>query len=144
MSQFETIVDSVLLVLGPCLLVFSIVSFVRTRAFLQRSAEVTGEVVRLVASKSWDGGLASTEYAPVFSFNAANGETYTVASNVGSSPAEFSVGDTVRVRYDPVNPQNARIHTWLQTWGAVAVSAVVGMAFVGYGSFKLGLLDWVQ
>jgi hypothetical protein len=80
---------------------------------------VTGEVIRQKRSKRKGGRFA---YAPVFSFSAADGRTYTVTSNVSSYPSDFSVGVSVRVRYDPANPQNARIHTFNQTWG-VAVNA---------------------
>jgi hypothetical protein len=141
MDQFQTVIYSVLLFIGPCAVVFFIVSFVQTKAFLRRSVEVSGEVVRLERSTDRSGGTTYIEYAPVFSLSAANGETYTVTSNLASSPADFSVGESVRVRYDPVDPQNARIHTFFQTWGAAVLSGIVGIGFIGVGCFRLGLLN---
>jgi hypothetical protein len=45
------------------------------------------------------------------------------------------------VRYDPANPQNARIHSFFQTWGAAIISGAVGAVFVGVGCKMLGFLD---
>jgi hypothetical protein len=42
------------------------------------------------------------------------------------------------VRYDPENPENARIHTFLQTWGSVVISGIVGAVFVVFGCWCLG------
>lgn len=127
MGPFETLLDSVFAVAGPCAAVYSVVSFVRTRSFILRSVEVDGEVVRLERSK--DRGRYGYTYAPVFSFTAADGASYTVTSDVGSSPPGFDVGDRVRVRYEPAYPSSARIHMFFQTWGGVVIYAGVGVLF---------------
>ena len=130
MGPFETFLNCIFLVVGPCAAVYSVVSFVQTRRFILRSVEVDGEVVRLERSK--DRGRYGYTYAPVFSFTAADGGSYTVTSDVGSSPAGFDVSDRVRVRYDPSNPNSARIHTFFQTWAGSAISAGVGVLFTGF------------
>jgi hypothetical protein len=141
MDQTSRILGIVFGCIGPCLLAFSVVSFFRTRNFLFHSAEVNGKVTRLEPSKNAD-RVASYDYAPVFSFTAANGKQYTVISNIASNPPDFSVGESVRVRYDPANPQTARIHTFLQTWGSVVISGTVGAGFVAFGCWRLGLLQF--
>ncbi len=138
MDQVSEILDLVLLFAGPCLLVFSVVSVIRTRGFLLRSVEVNGEVVRLERSKDRD--RYGYTYAPVFSFTAADGETHTVTSDVSSSPPGFSEGEPVRVRYDPANPEDARIHSFFQTWGTSVIFGAVGVGFVGFACKALGLL----
>jgi hypothetical protein len=65
-----------------------------------------------------------------------------VTSDVWSSPADFGVGESVRVRYDPANPQDARIHAFWETWGTVVIPGVVGAIFVIGGSKLLGLLPF--
>jgi hypothetical protein len=127
MGPFETLLNCVFLVVGPCAAVWSVVSFVRTRNFIFRSVEVDGEVIRLERSK--DRGQYGYTYAPVFSFTAEDGGSYTVTSDVGSSPAGFDVGDRVRVRYDPACPSSARIDTFFQTWGGPAIYAGIGVLF---------------
>lgn len=64
MGQLETLLDYVFLVVGLCAVVYSIVSMVQTGAFIRRSIEVNGEVIRLERSK--DRGRYGYTYAPVF------------------------------------------------------------------------------
>ena len=139
MDQLSKIWTLVSLSAGPCALVFCFVSIIRTKGLIRRSTEVTGEVIRLERSKS-DGRFASYDYAPVFSFTAADGNSYTVTSEVSSNPPGFSVGESVRVRYGPANPQNARIHSFFQTWGAAVISGAIGVGLIGFGCKLLGLL----
>ena len=92
MGQTDTFFSYLFLMAGPCALVYSIFSIVQTRGFIRRSAEVTGEVVRL--ERSTDRGRYGYTYAPVFTFMTLEGMEYTVTSDVGSSPAGFNVGDS--------------------------------------------------
>ena len=142
MGQLDTLLGYVFLVAGPCALVYSIVSIVQTRTFLSRSREVSGEVVRL--ERSQDSGQFGYTYAPVFSFTALDGLTHTVTSDVGSSPASFSEGDFVRVRYDPADPQDARIHSFFQTWGAPVISGFVGVIFIFFACRTFGFMHFVR
>jgi len=140
MGQTDTFLSYLFLLIGPCALVYSIVSTIQIKGFIRRSSEVTGEVVRL--ERSIDRGRYGYTYAPVFTFTTIEGVEYTVTSEVGSSPAGFSVGDSVRVRYDLANPQNARIHSFFQTWGVPVLSGLVGLVFIGVACNMLGLLHF--
>jgi hypothetical protein len=137
-DEIAKVLDLGFLTIGPCLVVYSLVAIVKTRSFIRRSVEVAGEVVRLERSKDRD--RYGYTYAPVFSFIAADGNTYTVTSDVSSSPAGFDVGDPVEVRYDPADPQAARIHSFFQTWGGAVISGAVGVVFFSFGCMRLGLL----
>ena len=134
----DEILEFAFLAIGPCAIVYSFVSFFRNQTFLRTSVEVTGEVIRL--ERSTDRDRYGYTYAPVFTITANDGTQHTVTSDVGSNPAGFSGGDSVRVRYEPANPQDARIHTFFQTWGAVVLSGAIGVGFVAFGCDKLGLL----
>ena len=89
MDPFGRMIDLVSLVVGPCAVVYSIVSLIRTRIFVLRSLEVDGAVVRLDRMKN---GRYSY-YAPVFAFTPAEGATYTVISDIGSIPPGFRIGE---------------------------------------------------
>jgi hypothetical protein len=119
-------------------MIFSIVSIIRTRSFLLHSVEVSGQVIRLERSKTRD--QYGYTYAPVFSFATAEGKEFTVISDVSSSPPGFVEGEPVRVRYDPAFPQNARIHTIFQTWGAALLSAFAAFLCSIWGCVILGIL----
>jgi hypothetical protein len=142
MGQLETLLNYMFLVVGPCAVVYSIVSIMRTRSFIRRSVEVNGEVIRL--ERSPDRGRYGYTYAPVFSFTSADGVMHTVTSDVGSSPAGFDVGDSVRVRYDPADPQTARIHSFFQTWGTCFLSAAVGVAFTWFACKSFGFIYFAR
>ena len=142
MGQTSTLWAYVFLIIGPCALVYSIFSIVQTRGFIRRCTEVPGEVIRLEQSE--DRGRYGYTYAPVFTFTTLEGMKYTVTSDVGSSPSDFSIGDSVRVRYDSANPENARIHSFFQTWGLAVISGAISVGFIGFGAKLLGLLHLVK
>ena len=123
---------------GPCLIVYFLISVVRTRSFILRSVEVNGEVTRLERSKTRD--QYGYTYAPVFTFTAVDGRSYTVTSDVSSSPAGFIEGERVTVRYEPEDPEKARIHTVFQTWGAAIISGGAGVFCLFWGCDVLGFI----
>jgi hypothetical protein len=55
-------------------------------------------------------------YAPRFEFRTSDGEQQVVDSNIGGSPAGFSVGDRVTVLYRPDDPSHAKIDSVGQLW----------------------------
>ncbi|HEX5689559.1 MAG TPA: DUF3592 domain-containing protein, partial [Roseiflexaceae bacterium] len=48
---------------------------------------------------------------PVVEFEAPNGELYRFNSDSASSPPTYAAGDTVAVRYDPNDPNDAEIES---------------------------------
>jgi Protein of unknown function (DUF3592) len=128
------------LCVSPVSLVYAIVAVVRTRSFLFHSFEANGEVIRL--ERSTDRDRYGYTYAPVFTFTALDGKGYTVTSEVGSSPPSFTEGDTVRVRYEPENPEGARIHTVFQTWGTAILSGFAAVFCLFWGCTVLGLIHF--
>ena len=139
MGQVDQVFGCLFLGLGPGAVVYSVYSIARTREFLRGCVETSGEVIRLERSS---GGRFGPENAPVFTFVAADGKAHTVTSEVYSSPPGFSEGDSVLVRYDPANPEDARIHTFFQTWGGAVIWGIVGAAFIGFGLNTLGLFQF--
>lgn len=77
---------------------------------------VTGMVVRLVEESGAD---FFTDIYPVVEFE-ANGETYSVRSQNNyywwDRYLRFPVGRPVEMRYDPANPENAEINSWVDLW----------------------------
>ena len=75
-------------------------------------------------------------YAPVFTYAVA-GQTYRVTSELATSPASFSVGESVTVRYDPANPQAGRIDSFANRWLLLLIAAGVGGLLTLIGLFIL-------
>jgi Protein of unknown function (DUF3592) len=140
MGQLDTLLDYVFLIVGSCAVVYSLVSIAQTSAFIRRSVEVDGEVIQL--ERSQDRDRYGYTYAPVFTFTAMDGSMHTVTSDVGSSPPGFSIGDSVRVRYDPANPENARIHSFVQIWGSPILSGVIAVCFIYFACKAFGFLHF--
>jgi hypothetical protein len=139
MGQIFRVIGCAALFAGPCLIIYSFLSIARTKNFLLRSDEVEGKVIRLERSKDHD--EYGYTYAPVFTFTTAGGRQYTVTSDSGSSPPSFREGESVRVRYEPDHPMNARINTTFQTWGTAIVSGGAGMFCLFWGCFVLGIFN---
>ena len=81
----------------------------------------------------------SITYAPVFNFKAADGASYTVSSDAGSSPPGFAVGETVRVLYSQSNPSVAKIDTFAQLWLMPMIFGCLGAGAIAAGLLLLRL-----
>jgi len=91
-------------------------------------------VERITAS-----GRASALY-PVVEFQ-ANGQAYRFESEFGSRPASHHVGQMVKVKYDPSNPQKAEVDSALSNnlgFGVFIFMAVIAMCLgAGFLAFSL-------
>jgi hypothetical protein len=127
---------------GPALLLVALGFAIYTAHFIHSSAVAEGKVLSLreVVRHSDDVDQhESITYAPVFTFKTADGASYTVSSDTGSSPAGFTVGDTVRVLYSPSNPSAARIDTFAQLWFTPMVFGCLGVGAIAAGLLLLDL-----
>lgn len=127
--------------LGIGLVVYAAYAFNRTQNLIAHCLETNARITDLKYSSG--GGNEGPTYSPVFEFQTATGESITVQSAVGSSPSGFRIGQSVRVRYDPADPSNAKIHTFFQTWGDSILPALVGIGFLAFVFYDIfGTLNW--
>jgi Protein of unknown function (DUF3592) len=75
-------------------------------------------------------------FSPVVRFLTARGQVVEFQGNDGSLRA----GDAVRVLYDPANPQDARLDSWPNRWGAGSVPLAIGLALIAVGAVPYRLL----
>lgn len=97
---------------------------ITTRQFLQHAVSVPGKVVRLSA---WS-------YAPTVEYVDLTGHSRTLVSTSGTRPPSFFKGESVRVLYDPADPQfplSAKIASFHQLWGGVIFGLIFCVAFWG-------------
>ena len=66
--------------------------------------EAPGEIVTLVP-----GDINPGMYHPVAQYERADGSSGQVRDSPATQPPRFRVGDRVQVRYDPADPEQARI-----------------------------------
>ncbi len=79
----------------------------------------------------------AVNYAPTFTFKAADGGTYAVTSGVATNPPSFEVGEEVRIRYIRSNPRSAEIDSFWQLWLVPVVCGGLGIFFAGAGYLLL-------
>jgi len=120
-------------VVGILLLVPGFLIFNNTRAFVADSLSTTGAIVDFDVQ----GRQANSTYHPIVEFTTDGGETvrFTVGvhenhdsppnetvppvETVNSNDSEFpkrEVGDSVKVRYMPSDPENARVDSFFELW----------------------------
>lgn len=129
----DLIIGIVFSLVGLLLAAIGAFIFFRTRAFISRSQEVKGTIVRMVYSSSSDGG----GYSPVFRFNTIEGRSVEVADKLASNPPQFKEGEVVDVLYDPQDPSHARIKKWMNLYFAPLLLGGMGLIFGGVGVLLL-------
>jgi len=104
--------------------------------WLSRSFSAIGTIDSV--SEVVDQQNSGINYAPTFTFSAADGKEYTVTSGVASNPPDFEVGEHVRVRYLPNHPKSAEIDSFWQLWLVSVVCGGLGAVFTtaGYLLFR--------
>ncbi|MGO1975242.1 MAG: DUF3592 domain-containing protein [Propionibacteriaceae bacterium] len=121
-----SIVAVLLLLAGAVVLVFSI-------RFASASETTLGTVVEVSARQDCrtrdNRRECSVVYRPTITYTTAAGAEVTFTSNSATSDWNFPIGTEVNVRYDPANPQGARMDGWFSTWGAPTIVGGLGVLF---------------
>lgn len=100
------IIFAVFFVVGAALLITGIVLMVNKNKKIKRcSGEAKGTVIELDGRTHTDSdtGHISEVYAPIVEYT-VNGETYREMNDIHTSPCNYTVGQTIIVRYDPSDP----------------------------------------
>lgn len=114
-------------------------AFVRSaQNFIQKATETQGRVTALTPVTDKQNG--SVTYAPVFTYTASDGQTYTITSSMSSNPPDFAVGQNVPILYDPQNPAGARLKSAGQLYLIPLIVGPIGLVFIAVG-FVLLVLD---
>jgi hypothetical protein len=117
---------------GISLLFAAALVYEQTARFVGRSRTATGTVMELSQERSSSReGTSRTVYYPVVQFNTEGGAVIEFRSNFGSNPPSHRKGESVPVRYDPAEPQEARIDTPASIWFATWILGGLGAVFTG-------------
>jgi hypothetical protein len=129
--NFTIILSGLFISMGATLLVLAGWMLAKKRAFVRDSVTAPGDVVALV--NIWDGQEVS--HFPKVLFRTESGREVTFQSETGNNPPARRVGEKVRVRYRPDQPQSAEIDSFFSLWGAALLFGLLGGAFtlVGLG-----------
>ena len=102
----------------------------RTRTFLRAAVDTTGTIVDLLESSGSEGG---TTYSAVVRFHTADGREIQWTETMASNPPAGQRGDQLAMKYDPANPQKARIAKASRLWFMPAFFGGMGALFLAIG-----------
>jgi Protein of unknown function (DUF3592) len=128
------------LMIGLAVLIYGAVSAVKQSRELARQVGATGTVVDLV-KRVFNPG-SSGVYCPVVEFTTAAGHPVRFESQFGTMPATHQVGQTVKVRYEPSDPQKAEVDSATSRWFVPGCTIGMGLGFMVLGGslFLIGIL----
>ena len=126
---------------GTVVIGLGVWDLVTSRRFLANASAADGVVVKVdkVVDYHWTGsGERSryekvTLYYPVVRFVTASEQAVEYSDESGSNPPAYGVGDSVRVLYDPANPQKARLDTVSNRWLGPTVAIIIGVVILSVG-----------
>jgi Protein of unknown function (DUF3592) len=124
------LVALIFLAVGAVQLGLGIFFFVRTRRFLRRAVETTGTIVDLIESSGSEGG---TVYQAVVEFQTADGRAIRWQESMASNPPAGQPGEQIPIKYDPANPNKARIAKTFRLWFLSGLLGLLGLLFLGLG-----------
>ena len=122
------------------LLVGSVWAYFSQQRKMESRVAAVGTVVELTTRITASG--RSSMICPVVEFTALSGEKVRFTSDFGSRPAGHKVGQSVNVRYDPVDLQKAEIESTMNLWLVPLILVFMGViacclavAFLGVYGF---------
>jgi hypothetical protein len=129
----SVVIPAVFLLCGIGLLIGGFVSVGRTRAFLRKAIETSGEVVDLLEEPPYESGESPT-YRPVVSYVLPSSRRIRFQSMVHSNPPEYAIGESVAILYEPDRPHEARIRSFTSLWLLGIILVGLGMIFSALGA----------
>ena len=100
--------------------------FFRTRRFLETAVLTQGTVTELIEGRDSEDNIV---YHPRVRFEVKSGESHVFDDVIGSGSPRYQPGDRVPVKYDPQDPEDARIGTTFRTWFVPGLLAGIGLPF---------------
>jgi Protein of unknown function (DUF3592) len=127
-----SVVLIVFMLAGVVLLGLSGKSLMDDRRFLAKAAVATGVVVDIARVVDQDDKVA---YYPVVEFTTAREQVVRFEADEATSDPDRQLGASVRILYDPANPHDARLDTFMSRWGLSIVMGMLGLGFVAVPAF---------
>jgi Protein of unknown function (DUF3592) len=129
-SSALLLVGVIFVAIGAVFIGLGIFFFIRTRRFLRTAAEATGTIVELRESSGSEGG---TVYSAVVEFQTADGRSIRWEESMASNPPAGQPGEQLVMKYDPANPNTARIAKATRMWFMPVLFGGLGLLFFVIG-----------
>jgi len=116
---------------GLFIIGFGIFSYLRSNLILENGVHTIGKVTQVfrdIHAKRPD------YYFPIIDFQNEEKKNYSFKSDVGyTSPGEYQVGQTVSIIYNPSNPTEAKIDSFIGIWWSTILPILIGFIFSSLG-----------
>ena len=99
-------------------------AYFKQQRTMETRVATTGIVVELTEHATASG--RASMLCPVVEFTVPSGEKIRFTSDFGSRPASHKIGQSVKVRYDSVDPQKAEIESAMTLWLTPAILVFMG------------------
>jgi len=129
-SSALLLVGVIFIAIGAIFIGLGIFFFIRTRRFLRTAVEVTGTIVELRESSGSEGG---TVYSAVVEFQTADARSIRWEESMASNPPAGQPGEQLVMKYDPANPNKARIAKATRMWFTPMLFGGLGLLFFVIG-----------
>jgi hypothetical protein len=121
----------------PCFIIFLVIGIVltllgvwlmqRARAFKRKALAAEGHYVDAM----WRTSKVNRYTAyPVVEFQTADGRTIQFEGRVGVPWARGKIGHSVKVLYDPANPEEAVVDSMVEFWSSALIFLAVGILWL--------------
>jgi hypothetical protein len=121
-------------VIGLGLLIGGVFAFQHTRRFLATAISVPGVVTENV----WQERRSSNnsihgDFYPRIRFRTTDGQEISFITNSGSNPPSYHVNERITILYDPQQPYDARIQSFVELWLLPTILCGLGIFFCSFG-----------
>jgi hypothetical protein len=96
--------------------------FVYSYHLTKNALRATGHITQMIKQHSND----EDSWYPVYNFTDRDGKSYTIHSNIGSAPPQYTVGDPVTVLYYAGAGDDAHLDDWSTLWGIPLILLTAG------------------
>lgn len=137
--MFDPLPTLIILAVALPFLIIGLVEVHKARVMVQEFVTASGTLIDneyRSHTDPEDSARVYWAYYPVVSFTTAQGYLYIFTDGEGSDPPTYKVGEAVEVLYNPDDPRDATIHSWMSIWMGPLWITVIGLFPI------LGLIGW--
>lgn len=123
------------LLLGVGLFVLGLFSLKKSLKLTKNGISTMSKVVKVEQRSGTDEeGYKTNSYVPILEYTTEDNHKFTMTGESSKNNRTYKVGDSIKISYDPTNPQTASVHSFSSLWLTPGLILLVG-ALLMIGAF---------